>query len=106
MKSRLMAQMAREEARQEAQRKAADVVDALAEAGDALELAARAALGAWEARKRLDMSEFGIDDDSFEFGYRTAAGELALILRAMRRGAPPDPKELEAVFKDLYEESL
>lgn len=101
MKSRLMAQMAREEARQEAQRKAADVVDALTEAGDALELAARAALGAWEARKHSEL-----ETDDFELGYRTAAGELALILRAMRRGAPPDPKELEAVFKDLYEESL
>ena len=75
-----------------------------------MELATRCALGAWEARGSVDatkLREAGLDPDSFEIGYRTAAGELALILRAMRKGEPPGKGEMkdvqESIEKDVLE---
>lgn len=85
-----------------------DVNTQLLDAGDAFELAARCALGAWEARQgrevTTEVKKYNLD--SFELGYKTAAAELALILRAMRKGSPPDKTELEEIQKELEKEIL
>lgn len=60
------------------------------ESGDALEFAARVALGSFAARGvRADES------DVFRVGYLTACKELAMALRHMRAGTHPTPTELD-----------
>jgi len=71
----------------------------LGEAGDAFELAARCALGAYQARQRRPD-----ESDVFRLGYLTACKELAVVLRAMRRGGPPAPAELEQARREAVEE--
>ena len=104
MTSRLKMQLAALDAASDAQARRDAISEQLGEAGDGLELAARCALGAWEARFPSEGEKEDISHDDFELGYRTAAGELALILRAMRCGEPPSQTELRNVFKELYEE--
>lgn len=51
---------------------------------DGLELAARVALAAYDGVKaRLSPNR------EYRLGYRTALAELAVVLRAMRKGEPP-----------------
>ena len=73
-------------------------------AGDGLELAARAALEAWQQRPRHPD-----ESDVFRLGYRLACHELALVFRAMRKGAPPSKGEFaelrRLVFEDAAEEA-
>jgi hypothetical protein len=60
--------------------------------GDALELAARVALGAFGNRGEHADEQTA----SFDQGYRVACREIACVLRAMRKGHPPSPDELES----------
>lgn len=111
MKSRLQGQLAKLAAAQEVKDKQAEVAVQIRDSGDALELGARMALGAWGARAEtkanldLDDGVGGLEAyQAYELGYRTACGELSLILRAMRRGAPPHPADLADIEKTLCEE--
>lgn len=112
MKSRLqgqLAKLAKLAAAQEVKDKQAEVAVQIRDSGDALELGARMALGAWGARQptkaQLATSERDAGEyQCYELGYRTACGELSLILRAMRRGAPPHPADLADIEKTLCEE--
>jgi hypothetical protein len=71
----------------------------LGEAGDALELAARVALGAYAARdKAIDES------DVFRVGYVTACKELAMVLRHMRAGTTPTVQDLRAARVEAAEQ--
>lgn len=111
--SRLQEQLGRLAAQQDAQDKAAAIAEQLSASGDAFELAARCAEGAWAAREKAPIKT--VQDPTrdaalfnFELGYRVAAAELACILRAMRRGSPPNKAELAAccdtIAKQIEEE--
>jgi len=100
MQSRLKAQLARLEVKHEAEKNTAAVDKQLADAGDALELAARAALGAWNIRESA-LAKHSVE---FQVGYQTACGELALVLRAMRRAQPPSARELAEVEPNVRAE--
>lgn len=86
-------------ARQAAKAPAATLAKHLEDAGDAFELAARCALGAFTTRERR-----GDESDVFRVGYLTACKELAVVLRAMRRGGPPSPAELAEARREAIEE--
>lgn len=99
MKSRMQARLRQMDALNSSRRASAAVAEQIAAAdADIFELAARVALGAWDARKATDTS------DAFAVGYRTAAAELALVLRAMRRQVPPEQVELAAIEKGIRAE--
>lgn len=104
MQSRMRTQLeAQEKAYQAADKKAA-IPGHLSDSGDAFELAARCALGAWDARQsRMHTTEWrGFKEDAqFEIGYRIACVELAIVLRAIRKGAPPDFHEMRNVTREV-----
>lgn len=76
----------------------AQLQNELGSAGDALELCARAAEGAWDARPMAAASK------DLEFGYKLCAAQMALVFRAMRKGAPPSAEDFEAVRVAVAEE--
>jgi hypothetical protein len=76
---------------QRAQGQQKQIAAVLQEAGDPFELCARMALGAPSARKRR-----ADESDVFCLGFLTAAKQIGLALRAMRRGVPPTASEMEA----------
>ena len=59
---------------------------------DVFELAARVCLGAFGNRS----SHADEETANFQQGYRVACREIACVLRAMRKGAPPDRDEFES----------
>lgn len=72
----------------------------LADSGDAFEFAARVADQSYRVRKqRPDES------DTFRLGYATAAKELALVLRAMRRGEVPTEEQMREARGSAIRES-
>lgn len=91
-----------------------DINTQLLDSGDAFELAARMVLGAWDnrAQERNEVYPDGLHEfkdginTGFELGYKVAQAELALILRSMRKGAPPDKTELENIQRTLEKEIL
>lgn len=109
MESRFKAQILAQQDAYQALEKKGLIQEHLENSGDAFELGARVALGAWEARKGRPRKErkgavnsisLSIDEClEFELGYRIAAVELACILRAMRKGGPPDLSELDAIVE-------
>lgn len=70
-------------------------------AGDELEFAARVAEAAWQAReKRVDES------DVFRLGYATASLELAVVLRAMRKGGQPTEEAMREARREALALSM
>lgn len=112
--SRLGQMIGNADAAFDALKKSDEVEKQVSDAGDAFELAARAALGAWDARNKAPLRMLSYDSQNpgpadpaltFEIGYQTACGELAVVLRAMRHGHPPDKAELDLI-QDEVEKAL
>lgn len=98
--SRLLRRMAEIADRQERHKAPGEAVaNQLEKAGDALELAARVADRGYIARGRKPD-----ESDAFWLGFVTAGKETAVLLRAMRAGQPPDPRELKACRDDALAE--
>jgi hypothetical protein len=97
--SRLTSRLQEIEAHQRRVGNAKAVEHHLGEAGDALELAARVALGSFKARDRNPD-----ESDVFRLGYLTACKELAVVLRCMRAGTTPEPGDLPRARLEAAEE--
>lgn len=65
----------------------AQLQNELGSAGESLEMCARAAEKAWEARKVETVTP------DLEYGYRLACAEMALVFRAMRSGKQLTPDD-------------
>lgn len=108
--SRLRQQLAKLDAWETQKKQAAAVQEQLTDSGDAFELAARCAEGAWNARTPTEFAAKLSDSVvanarlSFELGYRVACAELAIILRAMRKGTPPSKAELAEAWNKVEAE--
>lgn len=109
MQSRLREQLLAIEARKDDKRRAEAVQAMVYESGDALEMAARAAEGAWDARPPEQMGKGAVNcitapPELFEYGYRLACAELAYVLRRMRKGEQANSMDLRSIARQVYAE--
>lgn len=109
MQSRLREQLLAIEARKDDKRRAEAVQAMVYESGDALEMAARAAEGAWDARPAEPQGKGAVNciatpPEQFEYGYKLACAELAYVLRRMRKGEQANSMDLRSIARQVYTE--